>query len=1398
MIKFPRTAFDATALSSLQMLATMRQAAFYGAAGARFSFTRHLSVLALLLWAAAASAQTLDWAVHPYTPAGEETGGYDRAFATVFDDAGNHLVAGSFYGTADFDPGPGSANLSTGNNTQNAFVAKYDADGHYLWAIQFGGSQLDEVLGMAADAAGNSYVTGNFRGTNVDFDPGPGTALLNAPPGGGGIFVAKYSPSGAYVWAFVVAGGDGTGMEMKMDQSGNVCVTGRVSTSDDTNIVDFDPGPGASNHVLEDDFSYLFLAKYSASGAYLWAKTARAESVNSRGMHIDANNNIFLTGGFEGTVDFNFGPGDNFLTATISDIFVAKYDGLGNYNMAFQVSNDGGFDLGYDIETDAAGNIYVTGNFSGTDVDFDPSLASTALFSSNSGNTDAFIAKYNAAGGYQWAIAIGGDGDRDQGRGLVIDGDNNVYVTGVFIGADVDFQPGAGILTASSTGGDDVFVTKYNSAGVCVWVKHPAGASTDEGRDIDVQGSHLIVCGYFDGADTDFDPGPGTAELSTDDEDALLWKLTTDGEYEWAIQTGFYATSQSWDMSCRAIARDASGNVYVTGTFGGYYVDFDPGPGEALLNASNQKEIFIAKYDATGNYLWAKRIGDSYRQGSTDLALDAAGNIYITAFIDGSSPVDFDPGPGVALLTPSEYVSQSSVIAKYTTDGNYLWAKLINNSLPEGIALDGNGNPYITGHFYGTDVDFDPGPGTALLSSPGDFVYNVFVAGFNADGTFNWAKGMGGSQDDYATDISTGADGSIYITGYFNSSDADFDPGAGTATLATVGLNDFFVAKYNNTGAYQWAYSGGGSEDDAANGVTLDADGNVYVTGEFGGANIDFDPGAGTTLLSSAGNSDLFVSKYTAAGGLLWALRQGGADHDDKGLAIAIDGVGRVYVTGDFDDANTPQGASDVYMSQFDADGNGLLVTGSGAVGQCIVASGDGQVLTGGDFTGTKDFDPGAGTEEFTAVSSQNDMYFGRYSFPPSEIILSGRIEWYNGAPTDQGVKTVSVALSGDAGAVFVTPEDGTFSFVIDNAGDYVLTPTKNTNKLNGLTTADVTRIQRHVANIEVFTDPYRIVAADVNKTNTVTSQDASIINQALLGSPSALNQIKTSWRFIPVSHTLNLPPWGFPETITLTGLGSSLPDQDFYGIKTGDVVSPFTNPANLQDGSGFVLTAQDYLLEAGSQLTLTFNATQFDDLAALQFALRFDADKLMLTDVTPLGGLPLSIEYFGTYEISEGLLKMAWAQAEGMVVEEAAALFTLTFHVLSAGGLLSEALQLDDTALESHAYTSDLSDNKVELIFSTTTDAGSPVGQSKLALLQNRPNPFTGSTSIGFVLPEACEAQLRVYDASGRVLFAQQKYYPAGKHEELFEASNASGVLWYELTTPSGVLTRKMTAVER
>ncbi|MBX2893174.1 MAG: hypothetical protein KF734_19845 [Saprospiraceae bacterium] len=414
-----------------------------------------------------------------------------------------------------------------------------------------------------------------------------------------------------------------------------------------------------------------------------------------------------------------------------------------------------------------------------------------------------------------------------------------------------------------------------------------------------------------------------------------------------------------------------------------------------------------------------------------------------------------------------------------------------------------------------------------------------------------------------------------------------------------------------------------------------------------------------------------------------------------------------------------------------------------------------------------------------------------------TDIQISGKLIWeHDGA---SGVGSATVALTGDQIGSVTTPTAGTYSFTVTSGSNFTVTPTKTINKLNGVTTADVTRIQQHIAGANPITSLYKIVAADVNKDNAVTMQDAVTIHQALAGNPVALANFKTSWRFVPTSHTMNNPPWGFPEKITLTGVNNDMPDQDFFGIKTGDVVTPFTNPANFNhsEASGFALNAPDRVLQFGEQVAVTFSANQFSDLAALQFALKFDVEKLALAEIRPLTGLPISEENFGAYNISEGELRVVWSQAEGVLVEEGAAIFTLTFNVLETGGTLSEVLRLADEVLEGHAYTSALSDNEVKLNFFSATSANAPIAQPQIELLQNRPNPFSGQTVIGFVLPENCEAQLRVFDVSGKMLAEKKGQYAAGRHEEIFNLEGASGVLWYELVTPFGILTKKMVAVK-
>lgn len=178
-----------------------------------------------------------------------------------------------------------------------------------------------------------------------------------------------------------------------------------------------------------------------------------------------------------------------------------------------------------------------------------------------------------------------------------------------------------------------------------------------------------------------------------------------------------------------------------------------------------------------------------------------------------------------------------------------------------------------------------------------------------------------------------------------------------------------------------------------------------------------------------------------------------------------------------------------------------------------------------------------------------------------STYTISGYVYWEHDGVT--GVKDVIVTLSGTSSGVDTTDASGYYEFVVPALGSYTLAPAKNINKLNGVTGADATAIQQHVANITLLPVPFKRIAADVNKSNSITTFDVTIVNQCLLGNPAALAQFKSSWRFVPASYSFPNPnaPWGFPESSTITIVGDSL-SNNFIGIKCGDV-NGTCNPAN-------------------------------------------------------------------------------------------------------------------------------------------------------------------------------------------------------------------------------------------
>ncbi len=441
------------------------------------------------------------------------------------------------------------------------------------------------------------------------------------------------------------------------------------------------------------------------------------------------------------------------------------------------------------------------------------------------------------------------------------------------------------------------------------WAIAMGGMSYDFGNSIALDGSgNVYTTGYFQGT-ADFDPSAGVANLtSLAGNNIFISKLDAFGNFVWAkAMGGGSGTGESY-----SIALDGSGNVYTTGTFSGT-ADFDPGAGVSNLISAGSQDIFISKLDASGNFVWAKSMGGSSAEIGSSIALDGSGNIYTTGFFRLTA--DFNPGAGFANLTSAG--NDDIFISKLDASGNFVWAKAMGGiSFDDGnsIAIDGSGNVYTTGYFEGT-ADFDPGAGVANLTSVDST--DIFISKLDASGNFVWAKSMGGTSGEQGMHLALDGSGNVYTTGFFDGT-ADFDPGAGVFNLTSAGA-DMFISKLDASGNFVWAKTMGGTSNDFGFAITTDASGNVYTTGNFFGT-ADFDPGAGVFNLTSAGSSDIFISKLDASGNFVWANAMGGAGVD-RGNSIAIDGFGNLYTTGPF------QGTAD-----FDPSAGVAFLTSAGFV----------------------------------------------------------------------------------------------------------------------------------------------------------------------------------------------------------------------------------------------------------------------------------------------------------------------------------------------------------------------------------------------------------------------------------------------------------------------------------
>ena len=434
-----------------------------------------------------------------------------------------------------------------------------------------------------------------------------------------------------------------------------------------------------------------------------------------------------------------------------------------------------------------------------------------------------------------------------------------------------------------------------------------------------------------------------------------------------------------------------------------------------------------------------------------------------------------------------------------------------------------------------------------------------------------------------------------------------------------------------------------------------------------------------------------------------------------------------------------------------------------------------------------------AGNWDFceTFVTLQNNM--GACG-PQAAAAIGGTLTTEENETVDQ-VTVTATNLGTNAVVTDVTSANGEFNVAATIGADYSVSPYRNNDPLNGVTTWDLVLITKHILDVAPLSSPYKLIAADVNNSGAITAYDLVELRKVILHINDNYPN-NTAWRFVDANFVFPNAsnPWAtdFPEIVNIDNISSQVLDADFVALHTGDVNGSVT--ANILMGNedrnfngALVLNAAAQSVKRGETVTMTVNANDFN-VQGYQFTLNFDKNALDYTGITA-GALNVTAEHVGVFE---GAITTSWNGTADLKGD--AALFTLTFTA-KADVELSNVLSISSRITPAEAYSKEGELMDVALTFNNGTITTSNVFE----LYQNEPNPFQGITTIGFNLPESGKATLKVYDAAGRVLKSIEREFAKGYNtvQMTKEDLNASGVLYYELSTATESATKKMIIVE-
>lgn len=918
--------------------------------------------------------------------------------------SGNSVfITGYFSSTINFNtPSSGGSNELTSAGNSDAFVAKYDDTGAFIWSRRAGSAQSDFSYGIGV-SDNSVYIVGYFSATANFNTPSQGGSNEITSAGGWDIFLAKYDDTGTFLWAKRAGGTDSDrGLAIAVFQN-SIYISGACRNTTNFN----NPSAGGSNEIISAGSDDIFVAKYEGTGTFLWAKRAGGVTIDLPSALAVSGNSVYVAGGFQNTANFNdpsAGGSNEIVSAGDFDIFLAKYSSDGALNWAKRAGSEG-VDVGLGL-TVSENSVLATGYLS-TTANFNTPSEGGSNEVTSAGDRDAFIANFDSDGIFHWAKRAGGSGF-DRGIGVVVVGDV-VYVTGSFeTSANFNTPSSGGSNEITSVGLGDMFLARYApveeivkqdqtisfeplpnkkltdapfvlsgtaSSGLQVaYVSSNPTVATVNGNIVTINGAGVTTLTALQPGDYVFNPAPNVGQQLVIIDNV---PQADDVLPDWLISTGDIGGDGG------AGTADDEGNLYVTGYFAGT-VTF----GQTELTSDGATDIFVCKYSPAGVLQWARRAGGSGSDSGIRL-LVSDDAVYVTGYFSVTANFNTPSAGGSNEITSAG--DEDAFVAKFSTDGAFHWARRaggINNDRGHGVGISGN-SIYIGGSFSNTANFNTPsafGSNTKVSSGAKD----VFVAKYDELGTLQWVRDAGGVGEDVINSL-TVKDNFIYVDGGFSGT-ADFGPGN---LVTSAGGKDIFLACYFDNSAIQWVKRAGGPADDEARQVVCNEN-SLFVVGYFGlTANFNNPSSGGSNEIISAGGDDIFLARYDLGGTFHWARRAGGLG-DDIGTGVALTN-NAVFLTGYFRETinfNNPSnfgsneavsaGSLDIFFAKFDNSGTFLWSKRAGGTemdgGLALTVHGNAAYLTG-YFHSVANFNnpSNGGSNELTSVGD-NDMFLARYA----------------------------------------------------------------------------------------------------------------------------------------------------------------------------------------------------------------------------------------------------------------------------------------------------------------------------------------------------------------------------------------------------------------------------------